>query len=153
RLTTFNVAQHPNPTLDFANGNVVSMWVRLSLQVPPHWFSATNTGNWTDAANWTDGVVPNAIGAAANLLQAGAPQTVTVDGDILLNTLNIDSTNSYTINGPASLNLDGGNGFLGNVSVSHGSHTINAAVNLNKATNMFVGSGASLSIPNGIGTP
>lgn len=75
-------------------------------------------GNWTAAANWAGGVVPNAEGDIANFnLNLTANRTVTLDAPITLGGLIVGDTlggNSYIFAGanPATLDAAAGNAFI-----------------------------------------
>ena len=81
---------------------------------------------WTMADNWTDGSVPNGVGAAANFLDTiTGPSTVTLSSSVTAGTITFDSSQGYTIGGSATLTLDGFGG-LTRINVLSGNHTISA---------------------------
>lgn len=76
-------------------------------------WNVDSDGSWQTAANWTtsDGTIlpPNGAGIQATLPNViGANRTITLDGDVTLGTLNIDSGSTYTIGGTGTLTLNNG---------------------------------------------
>ena len=109
------------------------------------WASAAS-GNWSNPANWTAGV-PNSIGAAVTINAPTAPLTVTLDIPLTLGTLTLGNSNSssvgYTLSGSGANTLTLNNSGRGaTISVTNGSHAINAAVVL--ADNLVVSGSGTL---------
>ena len=89
-----------------------------------HTWNVNANGNWSVAANWTNGV-PNGGGVSALFGSViTAPRTVTVDGPMTVGNLTFDNTNSYTIAGPGPLTFDDAG--TPTISVLNGSHTISS---------------------------
>ena len=122
-------------SFDFVNGSTVSgpqsIFVDdadLEAGEPPprsQWDS-TGSGDWNLAGNWTSGVIPNAIGAEADLLSAPgitSNSTVYTNTAITVGTLKFDNANEYEIAGTGSLTLQSSVG--------------NALVAVNQATDIL----------------
>ena len=103
-------------------------------------------GNYNNAANWTAGV-PNAVDAVANfpnILTAG--RIVTVDISPTVGTLSIVSgTASYTLTPSPSTNTINMQGASPSISLSGGSSTIGAAININTMLNITSAGGLFIS--------
>lgn len=100
--------------------------------------SNVNSANnhWTNAANWTGGV-PNAVGAAANLLRrAAAAQQINVNANVTVGTLTLDNLNGYTLNGSGTLTMDSSSTSAAISVVNRGAHTIAAALKFNDNTDI-----------------
>lgn len=112
------------------------------------WANDAN-GNWGVTSNWTSGVVPNSVGAAANFFALiNQARTVTVNNAFTVGSLTFNSANSYTIAGDGvgghGLTLsNNGTAFL---SVLLGSHTISAPLALTDNVNVTAASGTSLTL-------
>jgi autotransporter-associated beta strand protein len=113
-------------------------------------------GSWTQAVNWSasPGTTPNSPGSTATLAGAAAThanlnRTVTLDGTETVGTLIVASPNgeSYTINqgSGGSLVFDGA-GSEAALTISSGTHTINAPMVLNSGLDVTVSSGATVSL-------
>jgi autotransporter-associated beta strand protein len=101
-------------------------------------------GNWSAAANWSDGV-PQGVGAAAVFAEAiAAPRTVYVDVPTTAGSLRFDSTQSYTIGGTGALTLDG-NGSA-SIEVVHGSHVIAAPLSISPGETVIKTGDGSLTL-------
>ncbi len=91
-----------------------------------HTWLANADGNWSAAANWSNGI-PNGVGAGVSFLGAiTAPRTVTIDGARTVGNLTFDNANSYTLAGAGPLTID--NDEAATIDVRNGSHTISAAL-------------------------
>jgi autotransporter-associated beta strand protein len=89
-----------------------------------HTWNVNADGNWSAAANWTNGV-PNGAGVAVRFLDAiTAPRTVTIDGARTVGSLTFDNANSYTLGGAGPLTIDDDG--AATIDVLNGSHTISA---------------------------
>ncbi len=122
--------------------------------VNPDWTGATDA-NWSNAANWSGGTIPNGIGSVANFgANAAGRYSVTVDGGgKTLSRINFSSTAGYNIGsaGGGTLTLDAMTGDAQTtINVSAGNHGINApiaavddlGVNVTPATSTLVLGGA-----------
>jgi hypothetical protein len=91
--------------------------------------------NYNSPGSWT--TVPNGACQIAYFPQAPVPQTISLDVDVTVGTVTIDSTNAYTINGPGTLTIycpaDGGH-----LNVLNGNHTINASTTLESDTTVDI---------------
>ena len=95
-------------------------------------------GDWSVPGNWSTGIVPSDIGAAAKLGAAiTQPRTIMLDVPVTLGSLRFDSASPYTIAGTNALTLDATVGSAA-VSVSDGSHAITAPVVLIDPTTIDV---------------
>ena len=93
------------------------------------WNSATG-GNWTDNTKWTGGV-PNGKGDTATLGSIiSSNQTINVNSNVTVGTLNINDNNNYTISG-SQLTLDVSSGSAAINIQNSGSQTIASNVKLN----------------------
>lgn len=99
----------------------------LNLATPPSWFfwKTTNSGSWSNAANWTSGIA-GAAGDTAYFGSSAAPRLVTVDGARTAGMFAFDSAQSYTIGG-STISLDGLAGQSA-IYVATGSHQIDAPI-------------------------
>lgn len=90
-------------------------------------WNLTTSGNWNVNGNWTPNTgFPNAVGASAVLGdKITAASTISLGANITVGSLQIDSANSYTINGGSTtfLNLEASSGSA-QVTVVQGSHRI-----------------------------
>src|SRR4029077_4998518 len=93
--------------------------------------------------------VPNAPGAGAAFGATAAARTITLDQNITIGTLTLNSASaSYTIasgTGGSALIFDNA-GAQPAITVSAGSHEIAAPVQLGSGTNLTIGPGAALKI-------
>jgi hypothetical protein len=103
-------------------------------------------GSFNTSANWADGVVPNAIDAAARFLSGTygitAPAVITVDSPVTVGSIVFDSPNSYTLSGPAGITFSSSTS--PQISVLSGSQTITMPVALSGT--VTVASGAALTL-------
>jgi hypothetical protein len=113
--------------------------------VVPGWM--TGSGDWTVAANWGEGTVPNAVNATALFARPGsAARTITNNSAIKVGTLRFNSTNSYTIAGTGSLRLEASGTAL--IDVLQGNQRINLPTEFASNTNIHLESGTVLRISN-----
>ena len=102
-------------------------------------------GIWGSGRNWSAGV-PNAHSDTANFLSAiSSLQTVTLDGNKSVGTLQFSNANAYTIaqGSGGSLILNNANGAqTAQVTVANGSHTVSAPVSLVSNTAVEVSNAA-----------
>jgi autotransporter-associated beta strand protein len=93
-----------------------------------HTWNVDANGNWSVAANWTNGE-PNGVGVAASFLGAiTAPRTVTIDGAKTVGSLTFNNANSYTLGGAGPLTID--HDAAATIEVLAGSHTISAPISI-----------------------
>ncbi|MEX2137813.1 MAG: PEP-CTERM sorting domain-containing protein [Pirellulales bacterium] len=91
-----------------------------------HTWNVDVNGNWSLAANWTNGE-PNGVGVAASFLGAiTAPRTITIDGPRTVGSLTFNNANSYTLAGTGPLTIDSDQ--AATIDVLAGSHTISAPI-------------------------
>ena len=103
-------------------------------------------GDWNLPGSWSDGTVPNAVGAQATLGNIiTAPRTVYADTPITVGTLIFDSAQLYNLSGAASLSLEVASG-TGQIGVVNGSHKINLPTFFASDTNINIASGATLTL-------
>ena len=112
------------------------------------WANDAN-GNWSSTGNWTNGIAPDSIGAAANFLNIiNAPRTVTVNGAFTVGDLTFDNANSYTIAGDGvtghGITVDGTG--TADVIILNGSHTIAAPIALTDSLEILASSGTALTL-------
>jgi hypothetical protein len=116
------------------NGGLTNPSVAIS---PQHQWSTNSSGNWGDLAKWQGGM-PDSIDRVANFLgKITSPQTVTVNGDYTVGSINFKNANRYTLNGPGRITLQSSEGAAG-ITVAQGSHTINAPMTLASDTAIWV---------------
>jgi hypothetical protein len=93
-----------------------------------HTWNVDANGNWSTAANWTNGE-PNAVGDAASFVGViTAPRTVTVDGPKTVGSLTFDNAQSYTLDGAGPLTIN--SNAAATINVVSGSHTISAPLTI-----------------------
>ena len=110
-------------------GAVVSVLSMPTVRAQSTWNSATG-GNWTDNTKWTGGV-PNGKGDTATLGSIiSSNQTINVNSNVTVGTLNINDNNNYTISG-SQLTLDVSSGSAAINIQNSGSQTIASNVKLN----------------------
>ena len=133
-----------------------------NLVTPPAntWTNNGGTGSWGNAFNWSvTSAAPNLLGTAVIFSAASSPTgIITLDGQQVVGSLQFNNgsgANGMTINSGtvgASLTLDNYQG-AALITVTVGSHAINAPMLLNDPTNISVAPGAQLtlggSVPNG----
>ncbi len=112
--------------------------------------------NWTNTANWTGGVAPNAIDDAANFKSSSPGGTVTLDMNQTVGTINFDLGAAYTItpmpignfltmnvtSGSAAITITNTNG--------NGAHTIAPDLHLTKPLLVTQGSTGNFTISGAI---
>jgi hypothetical protein len=138
RDTTFNSPTYPNPSIDYSAGNSLSFWLRAESIAPAQRWIAHGGGNWDDPANWGTGVVPNASNAVANFLNdiTGAA-TISVNNDIIVNTVRLKSPFAYTFVGPSILTFSAPAESSMNINVEQGSHTFAGPITLDSNSGTF----------------
>ncbi|HUB27860.1 MAG TPA: hypothetical protein VL992_20720 [Tepidisphaeraceae bacterium] len=117
-------------------------------------WSAGTDGDWSSAANWSNGV-PNGAGVGVELGGAGASTSVTLEVPETVGGINFDNSNNYTLSGSGTLTLAGGVNDGRGISTAQivaqlGSQQISLPLNLASPTNVVVVSGASLAISGNI---
>lgn len=114
--------------------------------VPPSAWNVNASGNWSAASNWTAGVPDIFTGAPGALFGSviTAPRTVTLDTNHAMGSLTFDSSTSYTITGPGTLQMTapGSTRF----DVTQGSHTIALPLSLTSPLVTEIQAGATLSL-------
>ncbi|HEV8606104.1 MAG TPA: family 10 glycosylhydrolase [Tepidisphaeraceae bacterium] len=114
--------------------------------IAPNQWTLDASATWSNAGNWT-GLIPNAVGATANLLRrATAPRTLTLSAPTTLGSLTFDNSFSYTLAGPSTLTLDVPSGNASLTVVNRGSHTISAPISFNDPTNISIDTAATLTL-------
>ncbi len=104
-------------------------------------------GDWNTASNWTNGKVPNAVGAEADLLGAvPVAHTIFSDSAITVGTLNFNNPNTYELTGAGSLTLQASPGNSAQIIVQQGTQEINLPLFIGGNTIFNVASGATLII-------
>ena len=96
----------------------------------------TGSGTWdnTTTTNWSNGVIPQAVGDTASFSSATVSATVTLAFSATVGTVNFNDANSYLLAAGAgdTLTLDnGGIGAMAAINDSGGTHTISAPLMLN----------------------
>jgi hypothetical protein len=130
----------------FGIDNIFFDGVVSPLSVTAQW-NVDNSGNWSDAANWTGGI-PNGVGHTANFgTITSAGRTVTAASAVTVGTMNFNSPNMYTVGG-AGVTLDVATGSAG-VNVVAGSHVVDAPLTLNDNLNVNVAAASSVLSVNG----
>ena len=108
----------------------------------PQWIKSAKSLSWTGSQNWSPAVVPNGVGAVANLWTLGGGTIDLGSTHVTLSTLSLNSTGttSYDVIATAggSLVLQGSGGLAANVDVLGGSQTIAAAVTLSTSTDVAI---------------
>lgn len=142
-------------------GNVQIDDIVLTAGVGPlvtdYEWTATGSGNWNQATNWTPTGIPGVI-AGRQTARLGssiaANQTIFNNSVRNLISLEIDNANSYAIAGVGSLEFQadasGPATILPSITVAQGSHQLQLAVNLQDDTTIVVAAGASLDLNNQI---
>jgi autotransporter-associated beta strand protein len=156
----------PGLTYSFADtGSAIQLTIGGTPVTSGGWIT-DGGGSWNSAVNWSSSPlpIPNSAGSTATF-GGGAPtalnlnRVVTLDVNETVGTLVFASPNgeSYTINQGAggSLIIDGANSEAA-LTVSSGSHVINAPVSLNTGVDVTVAGGGTVAIngniSNGIAT-
>ena len=121
--------------------------VNTTPATPPTWAAAVS-GNWSSSGNWTGGppVPPNSAGATAVInVATSAALTITVDEPVVIGSLLLGNSGNadvgYTLSGGGSNTLTFNSGLNSQISVTDGTHFINAPVIL--ASNLIVTSTTS----------
>jgi hypothetical protein len=112
-------------------------------------WAVNGSGNWNVALNWTNGTIPNGVGAVAELLDITPPaQTVYSNSAITEGTLHFNSANEYELTGIGSLTLQatGSNSAL--VEVDQGTVILDLPITLASNAVFNVAAGATLIIGN-----
>ena len=112
------------------------------------WSGAFADGLWTSdgvGGNWTDAAAPATLGAVVNFgLTPSAPTTVTLNGAKTVGSIIFNNANSYVVGTTSdAITLDNGIA-AGAVSVTTGSHTVNAPIVLNGPANITPAATTSL---------
>lgn len=112
-------------------------------------WAVNGSGNWNVAANWTNGTIPNAVGAVAELLDVTPPaQTVYSNVAITEGTLHFNSANEYELAGTGSLTLQASGSNSALVEVDQGTVILDLPMTLASNTTFNVAAGATLIIGN-----
>ncbi len=135
----------------FAGLGTDRMWTITSTTAAPLWHDAwqlSNSGDWNTASNWSGLLVPNAAGAAAELLGSiTSPQTVFTNTAVTIGAMTFDNASTYVIAGAGSLTVAVSSG-SGSINVLQGSHKINLPLIFASNTIVTVASGATLTLGN-----
>jgi len=127
----------------------IDLVVSLSNQ---QWANDAN-GNWNVTSNWTNGVVPNAVGAQANFFGLiNQARTVTVNGAFTIGNMAFDDADAYTVadSGFGGDGLTLNNGSAAAINVSLGSHTLSAPLTLASDLQLAAAAGTGLTISGAI---
>jgi uncharacterized protein YjbI with pentapeptide repeats len=117
----------------------------VTFGVAPTWNVNAN-GNWSSAANWNSGGVPNGIDAIASFgTVITSTRTVTVDTPRTVGVMSFSSPVGYTIAGGSTITMDVSSGQAA-INVTAGSHVISAPLTLNKDTTITSSAGAGVAI-------
>jgi beta-glucanase (GH16 family) len=121
----------------------------ISSTATPSWKNDAS-GIWSNAANWTNAVIPNSVDAVASFGSAiTQARTVTVDTPIVAGELRFSNSNRYTIDGTQTVTLSASGTNLARITDTAGSHTVSAPLVLNDDTGIHVQSASSaLSLTN-----
>jgi hypothetical protein len=108
-------------------------------------WNVDSSGDWTSAANWTNGA-PNGVGYEAQFLGAiTSPRTVVADAAIKVAKITFNNANRYTITGAGSLTLQTNTGTAA-ISVLAGSHDLDIPLTFASNTDITVAGGATLTL-------
>jgi len=100
-------------------------------QVRPTW-AATGGGDWSNAANWQNGV-PDGVAAVADFgASITGAATINVDGGKTVRSIVFDNSQSYTISGSDITFNTVTTGVTGSIVARSGSHTIASNVTTNR---------------------
>ena len=132
---------------------LVNKWIDFTLPDGNDWLQP-GLGEWSDDANWKAAEqgagAPNDNTRKArfgDIIQS--PQTVAVNSDVTVNSIEFNNPNTYAIAGPGSVNIDGGSS---SISVTGGEaagdHQFQVAVNLMSDVTIDVAAGSSLAFNN-----
>lgn len=108
-----------------ASGTTSITSLLLDGPAPPNQWNVDGGGSFNTAGNWIDNVVPTGSAILGSALTANnAPATVTVDSPASIGDLSFQNANSYILDGPATLTLNG----MARLDATQGIHTINAQI-------------------------
>jgi hypothetical protein len=119
-------------------------------------WSASGSGDWSNSANWSNGV-PNGAGVGVDLgTSTSGPTNVTMEVPFTVGSINFNNSNNYTLSGSGTLTLAGstndGRGIAtSQIIVQTGAQQIGVAMTMANATVVSVAGGASLAISGPIG--
>ena len=107
-------------------------------QVFNNTWSPNSGSSWNTLANWSTGVVPNAVGANASFSAQAGPTNVSFTSSRTAGHVEFLGTGSYTVNGSTlKLQADAGGVSVLNTPDALGSHTIESLVQLASDTVKF----------------
>jgi hypothetical protein len=114
--------------------------------VAPSAWNVDASGTWSTVSNWTAGVPDILTGNPGALFGSiiTASRTVTLDTNHAIGTMTFDSSTSYTITGPGTLQLT--NPGQARIDVSQGSHTISLPLSITSPLVTEIQAGATLSL-------
>jgi len=121
-------------------------------------WSASGSGDWSNSANWSNGV-PSGPGVGIDFgTSTSAPTNVTMEVPFTAGAINFNNSNNYTLSGSGTLTLQGGTNdgrgiATAQIVVQTGAQQIGVAMSLASTTEVSVASGASLAISGNIGGP
>lgn len=147
-----NTNPYANPTIDTSVGSTLSLWINITVPNVVVGWNTDSDGNWSDVTKWagpaTDNI-PNTNAEIARFLPTTAPRTVTVDQDFIVNGLNFNSPNTYTIAGTNKLTLNSPavSGVDGSLVVQAGNHVISAPLETRVRVAASIPTGTSLKTP------
>jgi fibronectin-binding autotransporter adhesin len=108
------------------------------------------SGDWNNAANWTNAIVPNAPGAIADFFAIiTAPETVYSNTAVTAGTVSFNNLNTYVIAGAGSLTLQASTGSA-QIVVQEGTHTIQLPTTFASNTTLNVAAGSTLNLTNAV---
>ncbi|HUU85465.1 MAG TPA: PEP-CTERM sorting domain-containing protein, partial [Phycisphaerae bacterium] len=114
---------------------------------PNQWDNASG-GDWNSVSNWSDGTIPNAIDAVANLLGGiTANSTAFTDSPVTVGTINFDNANSYMIAGHGPLTIEVSSGAAA-INVVSGNHILNVPTTVASNCDADVPAASKLTISN-----
>lgn len=127
-------------------------WEEVFLNNPPPTtvlaWNKNGSGSWSDASNWSPGIVPNANTVTAVFgSTVSSPRTVALDSSATVKSIRFDIAYGYSVAGPGALNLEADTGNA-SIEVVRGSHQFQVAVTLHNPTDLDVAAGASLAFNN-----
>ncbi|MDX1964451.1 MAG: hypothetical protein SFX18_14965, partial [Pirellulales bacterium] len=122
----------------FASGQGLQTPSQILIAERPNLWQGPSGGNWSVAANWRQGIVPNNATAIAKFVD-GAGSPATLDASHSVNQLVFDASSSYTLSGPAAniLSLTGANPLIS--TSGSGLQSIRTSLNLGNNTTISVG--------------
>jgi len=136
---TYNAVYLPTSLVILTTANGEKTW------------GVNSDGNSSFGSNWIGGVAPGGVGDTATFSTIiTAPQTVTLDADTTVGTLNFDSPNNYTIAGTHTLTLQAAGSTAATINVSgvhgNGAHTVSAPITLASNLNVIQNSTGTFTI-------